>query len=150
MTTDRYTIEALFLCLAAGGILGLLFLALKLIRIVLGIKKIGEAVMDILFCAAAAIVTFTCTLAIDDGRVRFFEIAAVLIGLFAVIVTLEPFIGGLAKKVYIIIEKIKAFICKKSKAVFFKKKPKVKKSGKKPKKHKNKLKKNKKRLANFM
>lgn len=109
---SSWVLRCIFLCLSAGAALGCLFLLLKLVRILLGTGKIAEAVCDILFCLISTLVTFLCALAVDHGRLRFFQAALELVGGFSVVLALDPFLSGLAKKLYIIFCRIGAFFGK--------------------------------------
>ena len=68
-----WALRCVFLCLAVGAVLGGLFLIFKLLRILLGLGKVGTAVLDMIFCAVCSAVVFLCALAVDKGRLRFFQ-----------------------------------------------------------------------------
>ena len=80
-----WALRCVFLCLAVGAVLGGLFLIFKLLRILLGLGKVGTAVLDMIFCAVCSAVVFLCALAVDKGRLRFFQAGLHLLGAFSVI-----------------------------------------------------------------
>ena len=129
-----YITEVTVLCLVSGVLLGLLFLAMKILKLALRIGKIGEAVLDILFWAVAAVVFFLLSLAISGGQLRFVQTALCLIGLFAVLLIFDPFIDLISNKVNIILTKIFSFI--KRRMQFFSRKKRKRKSQNKSKKDK--------------
>lgn len=47
-----WALRCVFLCLAVGAVLGGLFLIFKLLRILLGLGKVGTAVLDMIFCCS--------------------------------------------------------------------------------------------------
>ena len=53
-----WALRCVFLCLAVGAVLGGLFLIFKLLRILLGLGKVGTAVLDMIFCAVCSAVVF--------------------------------------------------------------------------------------------
>ena len=78
-----WALRCVFLCLAVGAVLGGLFLIFKLLRILLGLGKVGTAVLDMIFCAVCSAVVFLCALAVDKGRLRFFQAGLHLLGAFS-------------------------------------------------------------------
>lgn len=79
--------ETLLLCLVCGVLLGLVFSVLELLRLLFSLGKIAAAVIDVLFCLLAAVVTFLLSLAVSAGHARFFQIACEAIGFLCVQVT---------------------------------------------------------------
>lgn len=79
--------ETLLLCLVCGVFLGLVFAVLEFLRLLFSLGKIAAAVIDVLFCLFAAVVTFLLSLAVSAGHARFFQIACEVIGFLCVQVT---------------------------------------------------------------
>ncbi len=118
MTTgQRYLLECILLFLSFGTVWGCLFLLGKVIKIVFGVGKIGEAIGDILLCAAGAVGVFLCALAYDSGRLRFFQLLLHCIGAAAVIWAFDPFVKRVAGWVYRQLKKGKNLIKKTARAV---------------------------------
>lgn len=82
------------LCLFSGAVLGGLFLAFKLLRLLLRGGKICAAIFDVLFGVICAVVAFLCALAVDKGRLRLFQVVLQLIGAWGAIASLDPLING--------------------------------------------------------
>ena len=55
-------------CLATGAALGCLFLLFQGMSQLLGLKKLGAALVDVLFCCLCGGFVFLCALAVDSGR----------------------------------------------------------------------------------
>lgn len=70
-----------FLSLAAGVVLGAFYDTLRVLRIVLGGGKRRQFLMDVLFMAVCAPVTFLVALAAEAGQLRFYILAGEGIGL---------------------------------------------------------------------
>lgn len=79
--------ETLLLCLVCGVLLGFVFAVLEFLRLLFSLGKIAAAVIDVLFCLFAAVVTFLLSLAVSVGHARFFQIACEAIGFLCVQVT---------------------------------------------------------------
>ncbi|MFR0839025.1 MAG: spore cortex biosynthesis protein YabQ [Neglectibacter timonensis] len=62
-----WALRCVFLCLAVGAVLGGLFLIFKLLRILLGLGKVGTAVLDMIFCAVCSAVVFRARLRLIRG-----------------------------------------------------------------------------------
>lgn len=93
---NTFSLPAACLCLATGALLGGVFLAMKLARILLGGGRVFLFVSDLLlglFCGAAA---FTVALAIDKGRLRLFQAALQALGAWGTVCALDPMISGAA------------------------------------------------------
>ena len=73
-------LEVLLYCVLLGIGLGILFAALEAVRLVLGLGKILTGLLDILFCAVSACASFILALAVCQGRIRFFQFGAELLG----------------------------------------------------------------------
>lgn len=158
MTEAVFTLESIILFLGVGVGFGAIFLLMKVMKIVLGIKKIGEAVLDIILCLISTIVIFLCALALDGGKIRLLQLLLHGIGALAVIWLLDPLVQGMARMVSKFGKNIKKFIFAKFKKISAKKKKKkaskkqlqktanAKKAKAKLKKHRTKVKKEKKRL----
>lgn len=93
--------EVFFFCLATGAAMGCLFLACKVLRLLLGLKKAGTALVDVLFCLICGAAVFLCALAVDQGRLRFYQAALQLAGFWAAVAALDPLVtkiaGGIRK-----------------------------------------------------
>lgn len=124
-----YVTEVAVICLVSGVLLGLLFLVMKILKLAIGIGKIGEAVLDILFWAVMAVVFFLLSLAISGGQLRFVQLALCLMGLFAVLLIFDPFIDMISNKVNIILRRVFAFF-KSKRQLFSRKRRKRKKAAK--------------------
>ena len=48
-------------------------------------EKVGDCGSDMIFCAVCLAVVFLCALAVDKGRLRFFQAGLHLLGAFSVI-----------------------------------------------------------------
>lgn len=92
-----FTLPVACLCLASGAVLGVLYLLLKLFRLMLGGGKLWEAVSDVIFCLLAAAVAFLCALVVDQGRLRLVQMILQGLGAWGVIVALEPFTSSLGR-----------------------------------------------------
>lgn len=99
MSEQEWALEAALLFLSVGALLGLLFLAMKILRSVLGFGKIAEAALDILLCLTAAVMIFLCALALDSGRARLFQLALHAVGAAAVILAFGPFVQAVSRKI---------------------------------------------------
>ena len=122
--------ETLLLCLVCGVLLGLVFAVLEFLRLLFSLGKIAAAVIDVLFCLFAAVVTFLVSLAVSVGPARFFQIACEVIGCLCVQVTVthgicfrnrifEKYAQGRRKKVEALLKsgkKHKSFLNKSKKS----------------------------------
>lgn len=68
--------------LGFGLIIGILYDALRVIRIILSFSKTATYVTDILFSVTASIMTFLFCLSVTNGEVRFYIILGEFIGFF--------------------------------------------------------------------
>lgn len=100
-----FALRCTFLCLISGGALGALFLLCKVLRMGLGLGKWAVAVLDILFCLFASVTAFLCALAIDSGRLRFFQAALQLLGGVSVVLVFDPFVSKGARGLRFLLEK---------------------------------------------
>ncbi len=60
--------------LASGAALGCLFLLFRGFSRLLGLKKLGTALLDVLFGGLAGGFVFLCALAVDSGRLRLYQV----------------------------------------------------------------------------
>ena len=130
-----------FFCLATGAALGCLFLLFSAIRLAFHAGKLASAFLDILYCCLCADTVFLCALAVDHGRLRLIQAVFQLLGGWAAVTALGPFVSGAAKCLRKIFCKVSCFFRKGSSfltAHFRRRKPKPakkrKKTGKRPKK----------------
>lgn len=93
------TLPAACLCLMTGALLGMLFLACKLVRGLLYGGRICTAVMDILFCLIWAVTAFLCALVVDKGRLRMLQMVLQVLGAWGAVVALDPFVNGVTSLV---------------------------------------------------
>ncbi|RKJ40752.1 hypothetical protein D7X94_06740 [Acutalibacter sp. 1XD8-33] len=98
------------LCLFSGALLGGLFLACKLLRILLHGGRLCAAVLDILFCLCCAFTAFLCALAVDRGRLRMFQAGLQILGAWGIIAALDPMVEGAARILRRIWSKLAAWI----------------------------------------
>ena len=85
------------LCLFSGALLGLLFLACKLLRVMLGLGRLATALLDLAFCLTCGLTAFLCALVLDQGRLRLFQAALQLLGAWGAVAALDPLIEGTAR-----------------------------------------------------
>ncbi len=94
---NGWSLPAGCLCLVSGALLGGLFLAIKLLRVLLHSGKLCTALLDVAFCLVCALTAFLCALVVDKGRLRLFQAALQALGAWGVIAALDPFISGVAR-----------------------------------------------------
>ncbi len=130
-----------FFCLATGAALGCLFLLFSAVQLAFHAGKLTCALLDVFYCCLCAAVVFLCALAVDHGRLRLLQAACQLLGGWAAVASLSPFVSGAAKRLRKIFCKVSAFFrrrCAFLTAHFRRRKPKPakkrKKTGKRPKK----------------
>lgn len=85
------------LCLFSGALLGLLFLACKLLRVLLGLGRLATALLDLAFCLFCGLTAFLCALVLDQGRLRLFQTALQLLGAWGAAAALDPLVEGAAR-----------------------------------------------------
>ena len=88
--------EALFLLLALGlgGLLGLVFDLLRPLR-----RRSGDALWDLLFCAAAAAAGFVFAMGSENGRLGSGELAACCAGFCLYVHVLTPLVAPLLERI---------------------------------------------------
>jgi len=106
------TVRALFFCLATGAALGCLLLLFQAARILLRAGKLLTAALDVLYCCLCALTVFLCALAVDYGRLRLFQAGFQLLGGWAAVTALGPFVFWLAERARKIFCKVSAFFRK--------------------------------------
>ena len=84
------TVPVLFFCLATGAALGCLFLLFQGMSQLLGLKKLGTALVDVLFCCLCGGFVFLCALAVDSGRLRLYQAALQGLGAWCVVAAFGP------------------------------------------------------------
>ena len=121
--------------------MGCLFLLCKVVRILLHAGKLGTALLDILYCCFCAGIVFLCALAVDRGRLRFLQVGLQLVGGWAAVAALDPFVSSAARGVRFLFCKVLGFFRKRLAFLtghFHRKRPgrkkRVGKSGRKAKK----------------
>ena len=137
--------ELLFFCLGTGAALGCLLLLFRAARILCRAGKLMTALLDVLYCCLCGAVVFLCALAVDKGRLRLLQVLLQLLGGWAAVTALGPFVSGIALRIKKIFCKVIAFFRRKCgffTAFFHRRKP---KSAKNPEKTKKKRKKPKKK-----
>lgn len=85
-----------FFCLGTGAALGCLWLLFQAVRILLRAGKPLTALLDILYCCLCGTAVFLCALAVDHGRLRLFQAALQLLGGWAAVAALGPFVSRAA------------------------------------------------------
>lgn len=93
---NSLSLPAACLCLATGALLGGVFLALKLGRILLGGGRVFIFVSDLLLGPLCAVTAFTVALAVDKGRLRLFQVILQGLGAWGTVCALDPLISGTA------------------------------------------------------
>ena len=76
--------------LASGAALGCLFLLFRGFSRLLGLKKLGTALLDVLFGGLAGGFVFLCALAVDSGRLRLYQVLPQALGAWAAVTALGP------------------------------------------------------------
>jgi len=105
--------KIVFFCLVNGTFIGLFYIVLRIIKTIFCMRKIGEAVLDILFCAVSTVMVFLCAYAVDMGRLRFIQVALQIIGVFSVFLVINPVVTVISNRVNIIFLAISSFVNKK-------------------------------------
>ena len=139
------TCELLFFCLGTGAALGCLLLLFQAVRVLCHAGKLMTALLDVLYCCVTAAAVFLCALAVDKGRLRLLQVLLQLLGGWAAVTALGPFVSGFALRIKKTFCKVGAFLQRKCgffTAFFHPRKP---KSAKRPEKTKKKQKKPKKK-----
>ena len=144
MTGENWP-RVLFFCLATGAGLGALYAVFSGVRVLLRAGKGLTAVLDILFCLICGTVVFLCALAVDKGRLRFYQAALQLLGGWSAAAVLTPALCGLAGLWQKIFCRFTGFLQEKFSILRARLRPKQKKPTKKRKKPGKNLKKAKKR-----
>ncbi len=85
------------LCLFSGALLGVFFLFLKLLRVLLRGGRLLTAALDLAFCLTCGLAAFFIALALDRGRLRFFQAGLQLLGGWGAVTALDPFINAVAR-----------------------------------------------------
>ena len=80
--------------LASGAALGCLFLLFRGFSRLLGLKKLGTALLDVLFGGLAGGFVFLCALAVDSGRLRLYQVLPQALGAWAAVTALGPWTRG--------------------------------------------------------
>ena len=70
--------------------MGCLFLLFQGVGILLGAKKLGTALLDLVFCCLCGGFVFLCALAVDSGRLRLYQAALQGLGAWAAAASLGP------------------------------------------------------------
>lgn len=78
------TDESVFLSLATGAVIGVLAVVNKVIISTDSGKWFGKFVADFTFAALSCVITFTMSIPLSRGRIRFFQLVLELIGALAV------------------------------------------------------------------
>lgn len=87
----------LFFCLATGAAMGCLFLLFRGVSLLLGLRRLGTALLDLLCCCLCGAWVFLCALAVDNGRLRLYQAALQGLGAWSAVAALGPFLRrGLA------------------------------------------------------
>lgn len=81
---------AVFLCLLTGCGLGVLFLALKALRLSLSAGRLLTAALDTAFGIICGAVVFLTALAVDKGRLRLLQALLQILGAWGAVAALDP------------------------------------------------------------
>ncbi len=76
--------------LASGAALGCLFLLFRGFSRLLGLKKLGTALLDVLFGGLAGGFVFLCALAVDSGHLRLYQVVPQGLGAWGAVRLLGP------------------------------------------------------------
>lgn len=106
------TLPEASLCLFSGVLLGLAFLAFKLLRVMLGLGRWAAAFLDVLFCLLCALTAFLCALVLDKGRLRLFQAALQLLGGWGAAAALDPLVERAAELIKTVGKKLSGLILK--------------------------------------
>ncbi len=138
-------LPVVFFCLATGAALGCLFLLFRGIAALLGLKKLGIALFDLLFCCLCGAFVFLCALAVDSGRLRLYQAALQGLGAWTVVVALGPWTLKGSRRLRSFFKNLSAFLTGRLgflRGLFPRgkdmEKKRKKKTGKKPKKQRKK------------
>lgn len=147
---SAYLIECAVICFFSGFAPALLYTVFQMIRVIFSIRRIGTAVMDVLFFAAAAVAAYLAAFAMNEGQLRFFQLAVSLIGFCVFMLTLYPVFMYPTQKLYRFAAGLSGRIHEKIHKHMSEKKRKHKKHAENKKKTANKMKKSKKGLEKLM
>lgn len=140
-------LPAACLCLWTGAALGAVFLALKLVRMLLRGGRLMTVFFDFGFCLLCSGAVFLCALAVDKGRLRLAQGVLQGLGAWGAVAALDPFVVGLAALIRRLGAKIRAaalrpgiwirkWVMGKATKIFQKIQAKPRKSKKQPKRRK--------------
>lgn len=91
-------------CVLFGVALGAVYIVFKVLKLTLGIKKIGEIFLDIIFWVITAFAMYLLSYAATEGRLRFIETALALIGFFSIYIVVDPIVNHISNRVNIILK----------------------------------------------
>lgn len=138
-------VAVLFFCLATGAALGCLFLLFRGFSALLGFRKWGTALLDLIFCCLCGGMVFLCALAVDKGRLRLYQAGLQALGAWAVVTAFGPWLGKGVERLKRFFEKLSAILVRRVdflRRLFTRGKDtqrkRGKKTGKKPKKQRKK------------
>lgn len=107
-----------FLCAAVPGvILGVLYGAVRLLRVLFDFSAAVTFLSDVLFMLAAAVLTFLFSLAFLSGYVRLYLLPAILTGFFLYRLTLGALLSRLYTPVFRVLKQAGGSFLKKFKKI---------------------------------
>jgi spore cortex biosynthesis protein YabQ len=95
-----------FLSCGMGFLLGLYYELFRIPRLILSSGRRSVFIQDVLFCLSAAVLTFLFSLAVMDGRLRFYLFLGEAIGFAAYYFTIGRLVVRFAKTVIDVIIKV--------------------------------------------
>ena len=147
---SAYLLECVTVCFFSGFAAAVLYTVFQMIRVIFGIGRLGMALMDILFFAAAAVVCYLTAFAMNEGQLRFFQLAVSLIGFCVFMLIFYPVFMRPTQRLYRLVKEFIGKLHKKTEEYLSRKKRKHKKIAENKKKSGNIKKKSKKRLEKLM
>ena len=95
---NRIQAEILFCALGVGFILGVMYAGWMLLRVCIRHSATAVAVEDVVYCIAAAIITFLFLMDYNSGAVRFYLLSAECLSFLAVRTAALKIVSKLQKK----------------------------------------------------
>ena len=147
---SEYMLRCVFFCFFSGFALGLLYTVFEMLRVILGVKKLGTILFDCMIFAAAAVITYLLAFAMNRGQLRFFQLSIEIIGLCVCLLTLHPLLMYPTEKIRFLWNKACRSFSEKWRRFSAEKKKKHRKKGDSAENKSNLRKKSKKRLEKLM
>ena len=106
--------EVVFFCLASGAALGTFYALVACFGVLLRAGRWLTGALDIGFCLVCAAVVFLAALAVDHGRLRFFQAALQLLGGWSAAAVFTPLFCGGARKLQKFFARMSGFLQRKT------------------------------------